>query len=221
MTFSTEWNDAYKNNTNLSIWPWADLIHFVKRYSGPFTKKFRVLELGCGAGANIPFFNSLNVEYFGIEGSIIIVENLKEKFPQLKDNLTTCDFTKTIPFSGKFDLILDRSSLAHNSTLGIESCLNLVYEKLNTNGKYIGIDWFSTSHSEYVKGEDGDDIFTRKNYLDGQFKNLGNAHFSNQNHLEDLFKKFKFLVLEEKIIKPKLSENNQIRATWNFIVEKI
>jgi len=221
LTFSTEWNDAYKNNTNLSIWPWADLIHFVKRYSGPFTKEFRVLELGCGAGANIPFFNSLNVEYFGIEGSTIIVENLKEKFPHLKNNLIASDFTKMIPFSGKFDLILDRSSLAHNSTLGIKNCLNLVCEKLHTHGKYIGVDWFSTLHSEYVRGEDGDDIFTRKNYLDGQFKNLGNAHFSNQNHLEDLFKNFKFLVLEEKIITSKLFEKNQIRATWNFIAEKI
>jgi hypothetical protein len=126
-----------------------------------------------------------------------------------------------IPFSGKFDLILDRSSLAHNSTLGIKNCLNLVCEKLHTHGKYIGVDWFSTLHSEYVRGEDGDDIFTRKNYLDGQFKNLGNAHFSNQNHLEDLFKNFKFLVLEEKIITSKLFEKNQIRATWNFIAEKI
>ena len=60
---------------------------------------------------NVPFFNSLNVEYFGIEGSTIIVENLKEKFPHLKNNLIASDFTKMIPFSGKFDLILDQVTL--------------------------------------------------------------------------------------------------------------
>jgi len=57
----------------------SDLISYVMRYARPSGKGCRVLELGCGAGANIPFFKSLGAEYFGIEGSGAVVEMLLKK----------------------------------------------------------------------------------------------------------------------------------------------
>ena len=57
MSFSEEWNHAYEKNTNLSTWPWSDLVSYVKRFT-KLDKNSKVLELGCGAGANIPFFLS-------------------------------------------------------------------------------------------------------------------------------------------------------------------
>ena len=33
MTFSNEWDQRYQENTHMSIWPWSDLVSFVKRYS--------------------------------------------------------------------------------------------------------------------------------------------------------------------------------------------
>ena len=220
MTFSTRWNNAYEKNTHLSVWPWPDLIRNVMKYAGPFNNKFRVLELGFGAGANIPFFISLNVEYFGIEGSEVMVESLKRKFPQLKNNLIAGDFTQNIPFSGNFNLVVDRSSLTHNTTHGIENCLNQIYEKLIVGGKFIGIDWFSTLHSDYQKGDEGADTFTRTDYQSGQFANIGNVHFSDKAHLLNLFKKFKIHILEHKKIQTEIPTNNHVFASWNFVAEK-
>ena len=94
MTFSKEWNIRYKNNTHMSIWPWSDLVSLVMKFYKPTKSKIRVLELGCGAGANIPFFLSLNTEYFGIDGSEIIIRNLKKRFPRISKNLVFEDFTK-------------------------------------------------------------------------------------------------------------------------------
>ncbi len=54
MEYSNEWNEAYKNNSHMSIWPWSDLVSCVYRYAHPKDGYQRVLELGCGAGANIP-----------------------------------------------------------------------------------------------------------------------------------------------------------------------
>ena len=103
MVFSKEWEQRYKDNTNMSIWPWSDLVSYVKRYAG-MTSESSVLELGCGAGANIPFFLSLGVKYYAIEGSITIVNELKRKFPNLQENIMAGDFTSNIIFSENFSM---------------------------------------------------------------------------------------------------------------------
>ena len=65
MTFSNKWDTCYKNKTHsMNNWPFSDLVSYVMRFSKPGKSKIRVLELGCGSGANIPFFLSLNAEYF-------------------------------------------------------------------------------------------------------------------------------------------------------------
>ncbi|MGN5030804.1 hypothetical protein ACTFBV_20625 [Aeromonas rivipollensis] len=56
MAFSNEWDEQYKNNHHMSIWPWSDLVSSIYRYANPKNGYKRVLELGCGAGANIPLF---------------------------------------------------------------------------------------------------------------------------------------------------------------------
>ena len=56
-------------------------------------KNEKILELGCGAGANIRFFEELGCEYWGIEGSPTIVARLHSKYPKLVDRIITGDFT--------------------------------------------------------------------------------------------------------------------------------
>ncbi len=220
MNFSEEWNHAYEINTNLSIWPWSDLVRYVKRFT-KLDENSKVLELGCGAGANIPFFLSLGSQYYAIDGSDIAITELNKKFPELRDRLIVGDFTEKLPFSESFDLIIDRSSLTHNSTTTISNCIDMIERKLTNDGMFIGIDWFSTKHSEYDNGEKIEDEFTRFNFQTGQFRNIGIVHFSDKQHLQNLFKKFSFLILEHKIIKKEIPPENQIFASWDLVVKKI
>ena len=220
MTFSNEWNLVYKKNLQINNWPFSELISYTKRFYKLKKSKFSVLELGCGSGPNIPFFLSLNAEYFGIEGSRIIINKLKKKYPKLKNNLFSGDFTREIPFTKKFDLIVDRSSLTHNSKMDIKNCLQLIHKKLKTNGKFIGIDWFSTNHFEYRNGNKTSDPFTKNNFKTGQFKKVGNVHFSNKKHLLNLFENFKIEILDEKIVKRKIPNNKENLAAWNIVVKK-
>ena len=220
MTFSDEWNLVYKKNLQINNRPFSELISYTKRFYKLKKSKFSVLELGCGSGPNIPFFLSLNAEYFGIDGSRIIINKLKKKYPKLKNNLFSGDFTHEIPFTKKFDLIVDRSSLTHNSIMDIKNCLQLIHKKLKTNGKFIGIDWFSTNHFEYRNGNKTSDPFTKNNFKTGQFKKVGNVHFSNKKHLLNLFENFKIEILDEKIVKRKIPNNKENFAVWNIVVKK-
>lgn len=219
MTFSTEWDDLYRASTHLSIWPWTDLVSYVHRYAKPSNGFTRVLELGCGAGANIPFFLSLQVDYSAIEGSPSIVASLLKRYPDLADRICTGDFTQRIPFEGPFDLVVDRVSLAHNPTQAISRTLDMVFERLRPGGKFIGIDWFSNQHIDAGRGEMVDS-HTRKNLpADSTLAGTGMVHFCDRDHLVELFGKSGFRIdrLEHKQHNIEIPEGAGQLAWWNFV----
>lgn len=219
--FSEEWNQRYQDQTHLSIWPWSDLIIYTHRYVDYKKNNFDVLELGCGAGANIPFFLKIGANYHSIEGSNFIVKKLKNAFPEISNNIKQGDFTKEFEFSKKFHLIVDRGSLTCNNTESIKNCIQLIYKHLEKNGIFIGIDWFSTENTEYERGDSvAGDSYTKINYQYGPFAETGQVHFSTQHHLLELFDKFKFKILEHKTIERIFPKENYNFATWNFVVTK-
>ena len=215
MAFSHEWDKAYKNSCQMSKWPWSDLVSYVMRLN--LAQNLKVLEIGCGAGANIPFFLDLEVEYFAIEGSETIVSQIKRKYPRLSNRIVKGDFTTELPFCHKFDLVVDRSALTHNDTSAIQESIRLIQNKLQKGGYFIGIDWFSTLHSNANDGYEVDS-YTRSN-CQGQFKGVGKVHFSDKHHLYKLFKDFSFLKLEHKVIETIVPRSHNF-AAWNFILQK-
>jgi len=124
MGFSQEWEERYADNTHLSIWPWSDIVSLVHRHCKPLiAARGRVLELGCGAGANIPLFLALGWDYYAIEGSPAIVAQLHQRYPHLVNNIRVADFTTDQPFDSFFDVVIDRASLTHNNTSSIKNVM--------------------------------------------------------------------------------------------------
>ncbi len=220
MGFSPEWEECYKNKQQLVEWPWSDVVRFIKRYVKIWNSGFRVIELGCGSGPNIPFFLSLGADYYAIEGSKSMVDCVKKKFHNMDNNIICGDFTHEINIKGPFDLVLDRSALTHNTTSDIQRCLILLSEKLRKGGKFVGIDWFSTRHSGFNKGVMEKDDYTRNNIMDGQFASIGRVHFSDKSHLMYLFSDYSIEVMEHKLIEKEIPEGEEVFASWNFLAVK-
>ena len=222
MAFSKEWEQSYMDNTHLSTWPWSDIVSLVHRHCKLLiaTGNGRILELGCGAGANIPLFISLGMDYYAIEGSQAIVAHLHYRYPEIASNILVGDFTLDQPFTGAFDLVIDRSSLTHNSTSSIKNTLKNIFDSLKPGGLFIGSDWFSTNHTDYSSGEMVDDKYTSINHIKGLFVNLGNVHFSDEAHLRDLLSKFEILFMEEKIMRRFEPQDNYQHASWNIVARK-
>jgi SAM-dependent methyltransferase len=219
MTFSKVWDKTYKEGAQMSVWPWSDLISHVMRHARPTGVRFRVLEVGCGAGANIPFFLELGVEYYGIDGSPAIIKNLQKRFPKLKKRLIAGDFTRSLYFKGPFDLVVDRSSITHNATAAVKKTLRMIREHLAPGGKYVGIDWFSTLDGDYPEGRPAGDANT-KTFTNGRFSRVGRIHFSDRRHLERLFADFQIISLEHKIVKRFLPRGAGDLAFWNLVAAR-
>lgn len=215
----TAWEILYRENQHHSVWPWTDLISEVKKLK---IKNNTVLELGCGMGANIPFFISEGHNYFGVDASQTAILYNKKKFPLIEGNIKECDFTKEIPFKNKFDLIFDRASITHNDNESILKCLNTISQKINSKGYFIGIDWFSKNHSDYcdeLEMEAG----TKSSVNSAQFKGTGKVHFFDRQEIKEIFTKNNLTIIkmEEKIFYHFIDDKNiSKRASFNFVAVK-
>ncbi len=223
MSFSEEWEQIYISGAHNVLWPWSELISLVHRTKmlSQKPKNLNVLELGCGTGPNIPFFLSLGMNYYGIEGSTSAIDFIRSKFPSLKSQIVPGDFTLEIPLDVTFDLIVDRASVSHNDTLSIKNCLKICKEKLAPGSLFIGLDWFSTQHSEYHNSDCKQIDAHTKIFHSGYFNNIGKVHFSDQEHLFELFKPFSFQFLTHKQETNIIPKNSWNPASWRFVVENI
>jgi SAM-dependent methyltransferase len=219
MVFSKNWDTIYNANQQLSVWPWSDLVSTVMR-SIELEERPRILELGCGAGANIPFFNSLNVDYFGIDGSVTAIDRLKLRFPEKSKQLRACDFTQNLYFDGPFDLIVDRGSLTHNSDSDIRKTVDLAFNALRNEGKLISIHWFSSQHPSITTGQPGEDPYTRINILTGPLAGTGIVHFSDKENIMDIFSKWIIENLDHQTRTQALPGYDNLDATWNIIAKR-
>ncbi len=220
MGFSSEWDQAFAANTHASVWPWSDLVSYIHRYARPADGYRRVLELGCGIGANAPLFLRLGVDYSAVEGSEAAVKKLRERYPQLAEQVVVGDFTKDIPFAGPFDLVVDRGAITHNSSEDIVRTLGMIFGRLRPGGKLIGIDWFSTDYPDHLLGEPLDS-HTRTRFPSGQFVGLGAVHFSDRAHIIDVLTQAGFGLerLEHKRSEV-MHPSHETRGWWHFVAVK-
>ena len=173
-------------------------------------------------------------EYYGIEGSSTQVKRLQKQYmePSCADeclekedkkqiNVSVGDFTKALPFAGEFDLILDRSSVTHNNTADIRKAIALAYEKLRKGGYYFGLDWFSTNFGIFSDSEEVYDVIDdhTRVFHSGYFEGLGNVHFSNADHIQELFQQMTMIELYEKVSIYTIPKSKRI-AHWSFVAQK-
>lgn len=221
--YAKNYNEIYQNNLQKSIWPWSDLVSKVMNIRKELPENFNVLELGCGQGANISFFEQLGANYYSIEGSEYSVEVLKSSFPKYAKNICTGNFIEP-KFDGvKFDLIADRASLTCNRSSAIKKCLKNLVPMLAKKSFFVGIDWYSLKHDEYPKGmKDPSDPFFVTFSPETSFFQPPQMHFSDESHIKDLFSDYDFLHLEEKVTNhfAKIREIPHQLATWNFIAQR-
>lgn len=219
MGFSSEWEQRFSAKRNHSHWPWSDLISHALG-TARLSSDSIVLELGCAVGANVPFFQALDCQYYGLEGSKSAVATAKQKFPEWKDRFFLADFTQAFPITDSFTCIVDRSSVTHNIAADIERILGQCFNVLVPGGIYIGIDWFGDAHQAFMSAEATElDAYTRVFGEDQpQFHGVGAVHFVNEQRLKSFFSAFSILALENKIITCALT--GRVTQTFNIVAQK-
>ncbi|WP_417835082.1 class I SAM-dependent methyltransferase [Thalassospira xiamenensis] len=220
MSFSPEWEHLYASGAHHSVWPWSELISLIMRHARPHQSEapVQVLEIGCGVGANIPLVQWFGGVFHGVDNSASALASIRQRYGD-KIELAQADFCEDIPFIGPFDIVIDRASLTHNFTSGIELSLDMVEKRLAPGGVYVGVHWFSTDCDDFKLGEPTEDPHVRKGYSRGDFAGVGQVHFADQACMEHLFSNFSIEVLDH-VISEAVKPERQRLGWWNIVAKK-
>ena len=116
------WSDGWDKLFSKQEWgkyPGEELIRFIARrfYSAPDRRAVRILEIGCGTGANLWFLAREGFTAVGLDGSAVGIGQAKDRFAKegLPVELHVGD-AMNLPFpDDSFDAVLDVECLCANS----------------------------------------------------------------------------------------------------------
>ena len=128
------WDKLFKKR-DWGKYPPEDLIRFIKRLkkNTKVKKKIKILELGCGPGANLNFLKNENLDVYGIDISkTAISKSLKIiNFKNSKNKKFKVGDFSNLPWKNSyFDCVIDNFSVYANTTEVIKNTYLEVYRVL-------------------------------------------------------------------------------------------
>jgi len=120
MAFDETWEIIHQSR-EWGGYPSEPLIRFVcgTMFKRAAPTSLRILEIGCGAGANLWFLSREGVQTFGIDGSVTTVQKAQQKLdedvPGWSGQVEVADAI-SLPFPDEmFDAVVDVEAVTHNS----------------------------------------------------------------------------------------------------------
>ena len=210
MSFDKKWQtEIYSAKRQLNKYPFDSLVSIVHYL---FKKKIKnnisALDLGCGAGNNTKFlidFGFKNIT--AIDGSATAIKFAKKRIKQKNCKFLIGDYIKMNLSKKKYDLIVDRLSLSHNTKKKISYMINNNL-KIKKNGYFISY-LFSKKHSEFK---------TKKFFKNAmKLKSPITASFYNKYEILKLFKNFKIIKFYHNVTRE--LKSNHINSHWIVVAK--
>jgi SAM-dependent methyltransferase len=190
-TWDPVWDKIFRSQ-EWGKYPPEHLIRFIARnfYSVSDRRAIRLLEIGCGPGANVWFMAREGFSVSGIDGSPTAVQQANARLASegLMADLRVGDFTELPWADATFDGVVEWVSLVCNPISAIEHALNEVDRVLKPGAPFLS-SFFSDKTWGYGLGEMIDrDGFT--NITEGPLANKGYCLFLNRDRVSELFRRF-------------------------------
>jgi len=188
--------DPIWDKVHLGGWgkyPSESLVRFLCRYRKSelnFQRKNRILDFGCGGGANTRMMLAEDFDVYAVDGSKEAVRCAKRFVDSSKVKFTTIDFLMVRDIFPKnyFDIVCDDVSIYSNSITNIDKILLVVFEIMKKGGLFYS-SCFSTKTLGFGLGEKLESG-TYRNINRGSFKNRGVAHFYTEKELRRVYEKY-------------------------------
>jgi|LauGreDrversion4_2_1035121.scaffolds.fasta_scaffold13749_6 SAM-dependent methyltransferase len=181
-------------------YPPEDLIRFVKRNSRGARQ--RILEIGCGPGANLPFLAKQAKLLGGVDFSKTAISIANQRMGRLSDVDPSiidlrCGDISALPWGDStFDMVVDVFALYANPTATISQALREVARVLYSGGLMYSKVWSASNIDHYKLGQPDLEKGTFSNSHIGPCANMGVSHYFERAEIEELWRDAGFEILE-------------------------
>ncbi|MBI3020093.1 MAG: class I SAM-dependent methyltransferase [Parcubacteria group bacterium] len=174
-TLRDVWDMSYKCGDNFLFYPHEEIVRFanayVKKRIGateykPIGKVQRVLDLGCGIGRHVWYFDEMNIETYGIDISKFAIESAKKIAHQIRKEHLIKRFLimsgAAMKFQNSFfDVIVSHGTLDSMPFVTAKKTMREAVRVLSDGG-YMYIDLISGDESRYAREFNGEIIVKDK-----------------------------------------------------------
>lgn len=207
------WENIHKNK-EWGGYPSEHIVRFIARnyYKVGNRGKIRILDFGCGTGANTWYLAREGFDTYAFDISETAVERLKDRmsYENLGVKSEVADGLKLDYDTAFFDAVIDNVSIQSNRIEDINEMYSKVYDILKTNGKFITVVFGkeTTGYGTGVRLEDG----TYECLETGPLQKVGCRHFFDKSELGVLLKNIGFsnIVIE----KAYYTDNGNVVQQW-------
>jgi len=191
------WDEIFRSK-EWGKYPPEHVVRFVAGnfYSAPDRDEVRLLEIGCGPGANVWFMAREGFTVSGIDGSPTAISRAKERLVHegLRADLRVGDFA-TLPWPDcSFDGVVENVSLYCNRWKAVKRSLDEVRRVLK-----LGAPFLSSFFSDRTWGYGLGTMVEPDGFIDiteGPLAGAGFCMFLNHTRLSDLFRDFANVAVE-------------------------
>lgn len=213
------WDHIWEKVFNSQEWgkyPSESLIRFVaKNFYQKDRAKIKILEVGCGPGANIWYLAREGFDAYGIDGSqsAILQSTKRLEKEGLRAHLSVGDIVQ-LPYSSDFfDAVIDQECVYCNSKKDSEKILQGVKKVLKPNGLFYSRTFASEMYVGQKNNKAGDFEFT--DISDGPFAGKGFVRLIDRKGIDRLYGEY-FSI--ESVDWHEYTSNNGVNKIFEWII---
>lgn len=218
-SFDNTWEEIHKSQ-EWGKYPSEDIIRFVARnYYNKERKNIKILDFGCGAGANTWYLAREGFDTYAFDGSASAV--MKAKSYLAKENLEAhfevADALDISYENNFFDCIIDSAVVYANTIKNITDMYKKIYDLLVPAGKLFATGLFTPNTAGYGTG-----ILLEKNTFkdltEGALAGRGTVHFFEKEEILELLDSIGFHNINIDVTKR--TDRGKIVEYWIVSAEK-
>lgn len=221
------WNagwDVIFRDREWGKYPPEELVRFIARnfYSTPDRKAVKILEVGCGPGANLWYLSREGFSVYGMDGSQVALEKARNRLAgEGLEVQLHCGDILSLPFpSDFFDCVIDIECLYANTAADTRRILEAIHRVLKSGGLFFSKTFMTGTYGDglgvRVEGERN----TFSELQEGAFhKGYGVVRFTDEQDIQTLYGERFAVQSVDHLIRSDQNRGHEVRE-WLIVCRK-